>query len=122
VASSYLDMTWVKNENHLTLRNPGFRDQIAALATPMHGIAKDELEGADVREQRRTQRIRQGAITILSILLVLAIATSVVAFQQYRNAIQQRNVAVSRQVAGQCGVPKLVTSVMSCGFGDPTRS
>ena len=21
-----------------------------------------------------------------------------------------------------CGVPKLVTSVMSCGFGDPTRS
>lgn len=67
----------------------------------MHGIAKDELEGVDVREQPRTQRIRQGVISILSILLVLAATTSIIAFQQYRNSIQERDVVVSRQIAGQ---------------------
>jgi hypothetical protein len=49
----YLNMTWAKNENHLTLRNARFRDQVAALAAPMHGITKDELEGDDIREQRK---------------------------------------------------------------------
>jgi hypothetical protein len=97
----YLDMTWAKNEHHLTLRNAHFRDQVAALAAPMHGITKDDLEGVDVREQHRTQRTKQGAIGILIILLILAVTTSVIAFQQYTNAIHERDVAVSRQIAGQ---------------------
>jgi WD40 repeat protein len=97
----YLNMTWAKNEHHLTLRNARFRDQVAGLAAPMHGITKDELEGGDVREQHRTERVKQGAISILTILLVLAITASVIAFRQYSNAIQERDVAVSRQVAGQ---------------------
>jgi hypothetical protein len=66
----YLDMAWAKNEYHLTLRNARFRDQLAALAAPMHGVTKDELEGDDVREQRRTQWLKRGAISGLSILLV----------------------------------------------------
>jgi hypothetical protein len=47
-------MAWAKSEQHLTLRNGRFRDQVAALAAPMHGITKDELEGEDIREQCRT--------------------------------------------------------------------
>jgi hypothetical protein len=74
---------------------------MAALAAPMHGITKDELEGEDVREQRRTQRLKRGAISSLSILLVLAITASLLAFQQYRNAIRQRNTAIFNQVAAQ---------------------
>jgi hypothetical protein len=35
--------------------------------------------------------------------------------------ILRHEIAVLRRQV-TCGVPKLVTSVMSCGFGDPTRS
>jgi WD40 repeat protein len=97
----YLDMTWAKNENHLTLRNARFRDQVAALAAPMHGITKDELEGDDVREQHRTQRLKRGAISGLTILLVLAITASLIAFRQYRNAIRQRDYAIFNQITAQ---------------------
>jgi WD domain, G-beta repeat len=97
----YLDMKWAKNEHHLTLRNAHFRDQIAALAAPIHGITKDELEGDDVREQHRTQRLKQGTIISLTILLVLAIAAGLIAFQQYRNAIRQRDNAIFSQITAQ---------------------
>jgi WD40 repeat protein len=94
-------MAWAKSEQHLTLRNGRFRDQVAALAAPMHGITKDELEGEDIREQCRTQRLKRGAIISLSILLVLAIAASLLAFQQYRNAIRQRDTTILNQITLQ---------------------
>ncbi|MGH3791154.1 MAG: toll/interleukin-1 receptor domain-containing protein, partial [Pseudonocardiaceae bacterium] len=97
----YLDMEWAKNEHHLTLRNAHFRDQVAALAAPMHGITKDELEGDDVREQHRTQRLKRGAISSLTILLILAITAGLIAFQQYRNAIRQRDNAIFNQITAQ---------------------
>lgn len=78
----YLDMTWAKKETQLTLKDTIFRDHVAALAAPMHGITKDELEGDDIREQNLTQRLKRGAVISLTILLVLAVTTSLVAFQQ----------------------------------------
>jgi len=97
----YLDMRWAKNEHQLTLRNARFRDRVATLAAPMHGITKDELEGDDVREQRRTQRLKRGAVSSLTILLVLAVMASLIAIQQYRNAIRQRDQAIFNQLIVQ---------------------
>jgi WD domain, G-beta repeat/TIR domain len=97
----YLDMTWAKKETQLTLHNTIFRDHVATLAAPMHGITKDELEGDDIREQNLTQRLKRGVIISLTILLVLAVTASLVAFQQYRNAIQQRDQAIYNQVITQ---------------------
>jgi hypothetical protein len=37
----------------------------------MHGITKDELEGDDIREQHRTQRLMRGVIGGLAILLAV---------------------------------------------------
>ncbi|MGH3782172.1 MAG: TIR domain-containing protein, partial [Pseudonocardiaceae bacterium] len=50
---------------------------------------------------RRDRRRRQRAITVLSVLLVLALAASLLALTQQRTAEQQRDVAMSRQAAGQ---------------------
>jgi hypothetical protein len=44
---------------------------------------------------------RGGAVTILSVLLVLAVIAAGIAIAAQRAANEQRNVAVSRQVAGQ---------------------
>ena len=50
----------------------------------------------------RRDRYRRGrAVTVLSVLLVLALVASGFAFAQQRAAVHQRDVAVSRQVAGQ---------------------
>ncbi|MBV9164349.1 MAG: TIR domain-containing protein [Pseudonocardiales bacterium] len=50
----------------------------------------------------RRDRLRRGrAITVLSVLLVLALVAAGFAVAQQRNAEQQRNLAVSQRVAGQ---------------------
>jgi WD40 repeat protein len=59
--------------------------------------ARDFLHASIRRDRFRRQR----AITVLSVLLVLALAASVLAVTQQRAAEQQRDVAVSRQAAGQ---------------------
>ncbi|MGH3702969.1 MAG: TIR domain-containing protein, partial [Pseudonocardiaceae bacterium] len=50
----------------------------------------------------RRDRIRRGrALTVLSVLLVLAVITSGIAVIQQRTAAHQRNLAISQRVAGQ---------------------
>jgi WD40 repeat protein len=70
----YLDLRWARNDVHLSLRHGRFRDAIAQLAAPMHGVSKDELEGEDVRQHRRARRlwsVAAGALTLLAFVAVL---------------------------------------------------
>ncbi len=89
------------------------RGQLAAAVadTGAHVQAGDLVTGrvdlsptarAFLRASIRRDRVRRGrAITVLSVLLVLALAAAGIAVVAQRSAEQQRNVAVSRQVAGQ---------------------
>ena len=45
----WVDLRWARNEQHVSLRNPGFRDSLADLAAPLRGLPKDELVGEDIR-------------------------------------------------------------------------
>jgi len=55
-----------------------------------------------LRASIRRDRLRRGrALTVLSVLLVLAVVAAGIAVVQQRTAEQQRNVALSQQVAGQ---------------------
>jgi hypothetical protein len=65
----HLDLRWARDTAQLTLKHPRFRDAIARLAAPMHGMTKDDLEGEDVHQHRRARRLWSSA---LSMLLVLA--------------------------------------------------
>ena len=56
----YLDLRWARDDLQLSLQHARFRDAIAQLAAPMHGVSKDELEGEDVRQHRRARRLRRG--------------------------------------------------------------
>jgi hypothetical protein len=75
----FLDLRWARNDVQLTLRHSRFRDAMAQLAAPMHGVSKDELEGEDVRQHRRMQRWRSTAVAALVVLTVVASATGVFA-------------------------------------------
>jgi WD40 repeat protein len=75
----YLDLRWARKDVHLSLQHPRFRDAIAQLAAPMHGVSKDELEGEDVRYHRRARRLSAVAVAALVALTLIASLAGVVA-------------------------------------------
>jgi WD domain, G-beta repeat len=97
----YLDMTWARRDAGLTLRNARFRDQIATLAAAIREVPKEEIEGEDVQQQRRTRRIVRAVIAALTVLVLLASVLAVVANIQRQEAIRQRDAAVSGQLISQ---------------------
>ena len=75
----HVDMRWARAEVQLDLTDGRFRDHIADLAAPAHGMAKDELTGEDVRQHRRALRQAVAAGVALVFLTLASIATSVFA-------------------------------------------
>lgn len=74
-------------------------ETVIDVAATIHGIDKDELGRDVVRERQRTRRWVVGAISSLSLLLLVAVAAGLVAMSQRASAIDQAHVATSRQVA-----------------------
>ena len=56
----WVDLRWARNESHVSMRNPRFRDCVGELAAPMHDLPKDELIGEDISQHRRTLRLARG--------------------------------------------------------------
>jgi WD40 repeat protein len=97
----YTDMRWAHSGTDLSLSHARFRDAIAELAAPLHGVRKDEIAGEEVRQHRRTIRIVRTAILLLLGLTALAVGAAVLAFLARNDAIKQRRNAVSRVLASQ---------------------
>lgn len=97
----HIDMRWAHDEEHLDLRHSRFRDQVAELAAPMHGLAKDELEGEDVRQHRRTLRIAWGAAVVMFALLLVSGAAGAIAASNARRAEDRREEAVEAQALAE---------------------
>ena len=89
----HLDLRWARDETDLDLRNSRFRGAVADLAAPMHDIAKDDLEGEDIRQHRRARRLARWGVAALAMLLVFALIATVVAVIQGNQASSQRNQA-----------------------------
>ena len=110
---NYLDMTWARRDSGLTLRNARFRDQVATLAAAIRDVPKEDIEGEDVRQQRRTRRIVWAVIAALTVLVLLASILAVGANIQRLQAIHERNVATSGQ---------LISDSQLLGDADPVIS
>jgi len=91
----YLDLRWARKDVHLSLRHTRFRDAIAQLAAPMHGVSKDELEGEDVRYHRRARRLSAVAAAMLVLLTLAASLSGVLAT---RNADRATAAAVEARL------------------------
>ena len=72
----HLDVRWAQSEEQLDLRHADFRAAIAALAAPVHGVSRDELEGQDVAQHRRTMRIAWGAAALLFFVTIAAVVSA----------------------------------------------
>jgi WD40 repeat protein len=82
----HLDLRWARGEEDLDLRHSRFRAAVADLAAPMHGVAKDELEGEDVRQHRRARRLARAGVASLAGLLVVSLVAALVAVRNARDA------------------------------------
>ena len=95
----HVDLRWARVETDLDLRNSRFRDVVAELAAPMHGVDKDELESEDIRLHRRARRLARGATSLLVVLLVLAIARRRARLLQQRRRAQHQAAKARRESA-----------------------
>jgi hypothetical protein len=103
----FLDLRWARDDLHLSLQHIRFRDAIAQLAAPMHGVSKDELEGEDVRQHRRARRLSAVAAATLVLLTLVASLTGVIAVRYADRAgaaaeearLQQRVASEQRSTA-----------------------
>ncbi len=99
----HVDLRWARTHDDLTLAHPEFAACVGDLAAALHGRPKDELQGEDVRQHRLTVRLARAAIASLSILVLLAGAAALFAVAERNSARDQRDVALSRQLALQAG-------------------
>ena len=96
-----MDFRSSKSEEHLSLRSASFRTKVANLAAPLHGKNKDELDGDDLREHRKTIRVAGLAVAGLVILLCAALVAAWVANEQRKLKDRQRQVAVARLLTAE---------------------
>jgi len=75
----HLDLRWARDDHHLTLRHARFRDAVAQLAAPMHGVSKDRLESEDLRHHRRAVRVRWLGLATLMFLATVALGSGILA-------------------------------------------
>ena len=97
----YVDLTWADDQDHLSLQNTRFRQAILDIAAPLHGKDKDQLDGEDVRQFRKTRRLRAAAVAGLGALALATTTAAVVAVKERNFAIAQARVALSRQFAAE---------------------
>ena len=94
----YTDVRWARTVDQLSLRHTQFRAAILDLAGTLLNRDKDELDGDDVRQHRRTRRVAGSAIIALSVLFVAALLAAYFAMQQTRLATARALSAQSEAV------------------------
>ncbi len=94
----YIDLRWAHDADHLSLSDARFRDAVAELAAPLHGVQKDVIAGEEVRQHRRTVRIARAAGAALAGLTVAAFLFGAFALIQRNEARRQRDLALSRSL------------------------
>ncbi|HPU40562.1 MAG TPA: TIR domain-containing protein, partial [Microthrixaceae bacterium] len=97
----WLDMRWARTDAQLDLRNGRFRAAIADLAAPIHGVPNDDLEGEDVRQQKRARRLAVSGIATVGLFAIVSLIAALVAVDRSKEARDQRNVAAARQAEAE---------------------
>jgi WD40 repeat protein len=97
----YVDLRWARNESNLNLSHARFRAAVLDVAAPLNGRSKDELDGEDVRQNRRTLRVARSVALVLVLLTAAAVWQAVVANQQRREAEWQRDIADKQTAEAQ---------------------
>lgn len=97
----YADLRWVRGLAAPDSRNSRFRDAVIDLAATLRGVPKDQLDGEDVGQLRRTRRLARAGFAAITLVAAVAVWQAMEATAQREQAVQQRDRALSRQLAAQ---------------------
>ncbi len=94
----YVDLRWAREVNDLNLRNTRFLDAILDLASPLHGRAKNDLAGEEVRQGRIVRAATGTAATIFAVLALVAWHERGVAVDKTKQAVTSQHQAEQNAV------------------------
>jgi WD40 repeat protein len=114
----HLDLRWARTETDLDMHNPRFRDAVAQLAAPMHGLAKDDLESEDVRLHRHARRLARGAVSILVVLVIMSLVFGSIAFVERGRANRSAAEARSQRDRAQAERFAALSTAKTAGAAD----
>ncbi len=92
----YVDFRNLGQKEDLNLDHPEFRQRLVLLAATIHGKSVGDMEGEAAKQHKRTMRIRNAAISVLSVLLVIAIGASIFAVNKKNEALLSTYIANSQ--------------------------
>lgn len=95
----WVDLVELRRSRKYSLRQAEFSSAVAALAAPLHGRGKDELDSEDLQQRRIALRLLRGAVTVLSLLLVTSLAAGGYAWQKRGEALDRARVSASQALA-----------------------
>ena len=81
--------------------DPAYQTAVVDIAATLHGVAKDDLIGEQVRRHRRRRRSITSAALLLVALTVISVITAGIAFTQRDRAEEQTRIATSRLLLPQ---------------------
>ena len=92
----YVDFRNLGPKENLNLDHPEFRQRLVLLAATLHGKSVGDMEGEAAKQHKRTMRMRNAAISILSLLLIIAIGASIFAVNKKNEALFSTYIANSQ--------------------------
>ena len=98
----YVDLRWARSAGAtLTLRHTRFRAAVLDLSATLRGVRKEDLDGDDVRRQRRRRSATALAASAIATLAVVAAWKAHEATTQRDEAQRRRQVSVAQALAAQ---------------------
>ncbi|PKP24699.1 MAG: hypothetical protein CVU03_11155 [Bacteroidetes bacterium HGW-Bacteroidetes-2] len=92
----YTDFRTINTKEEQTLKNINFEGKIVHIAATLHKKSIGDMVGEAVKQHKRTMRLRNAAISVLSVLLIIAIITSFIAVRQKDKALLSTYIAYSQ--------------------------
>ena len=98
----WVDLTRFRDSAERSMK-PGseFRDRVAGLAAPLHGMAKDALDSTDLHIQRKAVRILRLFVLGLFLLSLVAGGAGLFAWQQRGEALDRARTSASQALAAR---------------------
>ncbi|MFJ9826737.1 toll/interleukin-1 receptor domain-containing protein [Streptomyces sp. NPDC101160] len=78
-----------------------FRDRVASLAAPLHGLPKDALDSEDLRMQRKAVRRLRSFVAGLTVLAIATAGAGLFAWQQRAEALARARTSASQALAAR---------------------
>lgn len=97
----YVDLRGFHSQEDLSDQNPEFKDKVIYLAATLHGKSIGEMVGEEVKQHRKTIRIRNLAIGTLVFLFLITVCSAWYANGRRLKAVRQSKIFLSRQLAAQ---------------------